>query len=87
MTFLKPTVLKIVLAFILFIAVDWLWRSTVGRFIMDVNNFGLPLPYFVTWGPCPPGDNCSEFNNLNLALDLFFWYLVSAVVALLFRRK
>jgi hypothetical protein len=87
MTFLKPTVLKIVLTFILFIAVDWLWRNTLGRFIMDVSYSGIPLHYFTAWGPCQAGENCSEFNGLNLVLDLIFWYIVSAFFISRFQKK
>jgi hypothetical protein len=47
----------------------------------------VPLTYFTVWGPCQVGQNCSEFNNVNFALDLAFWYLVCAFIIERFSRK
>ncbi len=84
---LKPSLLKLASTFVLFFAVDWLWRSTVGSLIMDTSYFGLPLRYFITWGPCQAGQNCSEFNGLYLGLDLVFWYIISAALVAKFWKK
>ena len=76
--FLQPTPWKIALTFLLFFITSLLWRIFVTARIMDVSPFGFPFQFFVTWGPCPPGGNCSEFNGLFLTLDLLLWYAASA---------
>ena len=84
--FLKPSLLKIVVTLILFVGLTWLW-SLKNMFIMDTSFYGLPLTYYTTWGPCQAGQVCSEFNGLNLGLDLTFWYLVGAFLVDRFARK
>ncbi len=86
-TLLKPTVLKIILMFVLLIASSWLWRMYVISTISDTFPLGFPLQFFLAWGPCQAGENCSEFNGLYLALDIIFWYIVGAVLALWFQKK
>ena len=86
-TILKPTLLKVIATLVLFAAFSWLWRNTVGLAIMDVSYYGVPWHYFVAWGPCQPGGNCSEFNGLYLTLDIIFWYIVSAILISRFRKK
>ena len=78
---LKPTLLKIVLAVILFFLSSYLWRIYVLSRISDTFPWGFPLQFYVGWGPCPPGQVCSESNFFFLLLDLVFWYLVSSFVA------
>jgi uncharacterized membrane protein (DUF106 family) len=75
---LKPTILKIILAFVLFIVFSWLWRMYILSTISDTFPLGFPLQFFLAWGPCQAGENCSEFNGLWLALDVLFWYVISA---------
>ncbi|MEN9524614.1 MAG: hypothetical protein RL536_683 [Candidatus Parcubacteria bacterium] len=75
---LKPTLLKILIAGILLIAFGWAWGFWVQMRISDTFPFGFPLQFFLAWGPCQPGENCSEFNGLYLGLDILFWYVVSA---------
>jgi hypothetical protein len=86
-TFLKPTLLKIVLTFVLLIAVSWLWQFILGLKIMDTSYFGVPMNFFITWGPCKPGDICSEFNRLYLVLDIIFWYIAVAISIFGFQKK
>ena len=74
---LKPTMLKMVLAFSLFVLFSLLWRAYVISTISDTFPWGFPLQFYITWGPCPPGASCSETDSLFLILDLVFWYLVS----------
>ena len=76
--FLKPTFWKFVFALFLFIVSSLFWRMLVTTWIMDIFPLGFPFRFFVAWGPCPPGQNCSEINGLFLVFDLLFWYLVSA---------
>ncbi|MBI5297321.1 MAG: hypothetical protein HY869_17725 [Chloroflexi bacterium] len=83
--FLKPSLLKIVVALVLFLGLTWLW-GLKNMFIMDASFHGVPLTYFTVWGPCQVGQNCSEFNNVNFALDIVFWYLVSAFGVELIQR-
>jgi hypothetical protein len=85
---LKPTVLKLVVAAALFIGLTWLWGFVSNMVIMDASFYGLPLTFFSAWGPCQAGKNCSEFNGLNLFLDIMFWYLISAfAVQMLIKRR
>jgi hypothetical protein len=46
--------------------------------ISDTFPVGFPLQFFLSWGPCRPGQNCSEFNGLWLVVDILFWYVISA---------
>jgi len=86
-TLFKPSLLKIAVAFVLFIVFSWLWQITFGLVIMDTSYYGVPLHYFVAWGPCQAGQNCSEFNVLYLALDIIFWYVISAILVSWFQKK
>ena len=79
-TFLKPSVLKIMLTFGLFIAASYLWWILITSRITDVFPLGFPLPFYAAWGPCPPGETCSEFNELWLVVDIIVWYIVSAFI-------
>jgi len=71
---------KIVLTVILFFGSSMLWRSFVISRISDTFPRGFPFQYYLGWGPCPPGEVCSEFNSLYLILDWVIWYLVSAFI-------
>jgi hypothetical protein len=86
-TLLKPTVLKIIFMFVLFIAASWLRRMYVISTISDTFPLGFPLQFFLAWGPCQAGQNCSEFNSLYLALDIIFWYIVVAILVSRFQKK
>ena len=86
-TLLKPTVAKIILAFVLFAGLSWLWRNTFGLVIMDVSYYGVPLHFFTAWGPCQAGENCSEFNGVYLILDIIFWYFFAAILVWRFQKK
>jgi hypothetical protein len=79
-TIFKPTVGKIILAWVLFLVTSYLWQMLITSRITDVFPMGFPLPFYVAWGPCPPGESCSEFNELWLALDIVIWYFVSAFI-------
>jgi hypothetical protein len=74
----KPTLLKGTVTLGLFIFFSWLWRVTLGARIMDASFYGTPFHFFSAWGPCPPGQTCSEFDGWGLVLDIFFWYVISA---------
>jgi hypothetical protein len=56
-----------------------LWRSYIISTISDTFPWGFPLQFYLAWGPCPPGEACSESNFFFLILDLLFWYLVSGL--------
>jgi hypothetical protein len=83
---LKPSLTKIVLAPALFALSSYLWRIYVISTISDTFPWGFPLQFYLAWGPCPPGDVCSESNPVFLILDLAFWYSVSALVLSRFGR-
>lgn len=73
-----PNLLTITLTFALLIISSWLWRMYVMATLSDTFPAGFPLQFFVAWGPCPPEENCAEFNGLWLVLDILFWYAISA---------
>ena len=72
--------LKIILTVILFYSSSTLWLLFVISRISDTFPHGFPFQYYLGWGPCPPGEVCSEFNVLYLILDWVIWYLVSAFI-------
>lgn len=76
----KPTFLKLLLGFVLFVSFSYLWRMYVIATISDTFPWGFPLQFYMGWGPCPPGQLCSETNYFFLLLDIVFWYLVSGVI-------
>jgi hypothetical protein len=86
-TFLKPTVLKIALVFVLFGVFSWLWRMYIISTISDSFPLGFPLQFFLAWGPCQAGQSCSEFNGLYLTLDIIFWYIAGATLVERFHKK
>ena len=77
---LKPTLWKIGLAAGLLYASSALWRAFVISRISDTFPQGFPFQFYMAWGPCPPGQVCSEFNGLFLLLDILIWYAVSAFI-------
>ena len=79
-TILTPTILKIILTFVLFIITSLLWRNYVISTISDTFPWGFPLQFYLAWGPCAAGETCYEFNGLWLLLDLVIWYVVSAFI-------
>lgn len=84
--FLRPSPLKIILAFTLFISTSYLWRIYIISTISDTFPWGFPLQFYLAWGPCPPGEICSEFNGLYLMLDIIIWYVVSAFIIRIFKK-
>ena len=80
LTILKPNLWKLILTVILFYGSSTLWRLFVISRISDTFPHGFPFQYYLVWGPCPPGEVCSEFNVLYLILDWVIWYLVSAFI-------
>lgn len=78
MKFLKPNLLKIVLAIALLVVTGYLWRMFVISRISDTFPWGFPFQYYLAWGPCPPGETCFEFNWLFLILDVLLWYGIAA---------
>jgi hypothetical protein len=79
-TFLKPTVGKTILTWVLFLASSYLWRAYIISIISDTFPWGFPLQFYLARGPCPPGESCSEFNGLWLVIDIAVWYVISAFV-------
>jgi hypothetical protein len=76
-TIFKPTLLKICLAFVLLILFSYLWRLYVISTVSDTFPWGFPLQFYLAWGPCPPGEICSETNVFFFMLDALFWYVAS----------
>ena len=83
----KPTFRNISLTFALLILTSLLWRNSVISTISDTFPWGFPLQFYLAWGPCPPGETCSEFNGLWLLLDILIWYVVSAFIIHTFKKK
>jgi hypothetical protein len=77
-TILKPSVQKIISTLALLYISSALWRAYIISTISDIFPVGFPLQFFLAWGPCQTGQNCSEFNWLYLVLDMLFWYVISA---------
>jgi len=84
---LKPTFLKILISGILLIASGWAWGLLVQMRISDTFPFGFPFQFFLAWGPCQPGENCSEFNGLYLVLAIVIWYVVATWSVSRFKRN
>lgn len=84
---LKPAFSKIFLALLLFILVSGLWRTGIRFIISDTFPYGVPFPVMLSWGPCPPGETCSEFYTFNLFLDLAIWYFISAWIVSRFQKR
>lgn len=86
-SFLKPSLLKITLFVVLFMLSGWLWSIYVISRISDTFPVGFPFQFFLSWGPCRPGENCSEFNGLFLVFDVVIWYVISAWIVSRFKRN
>jgi hypothetical protein len=71
----------------LFLIASLLWRSYVISTISDTFPWGFPVQFYLAWGPCPPGESCSEFNGLWLFLDILIWYVVSTFIIHTFKKK
>jgi hypothetical protein len=78
--FLRANPWKIVFTIFLFFGSSALSAAIVPRFISDTFPTGFPFWFYLAWGPCPPGQVCSEFNGLYLVLDLIIWYGISALI-------
>jgi hypothetical protein len=77
-TFLSPSLAKIILTCVLLVLFSYLWRWYIISTISDTFPWGFPLQFYLAWGPCPPGEICSESNIFYLIIDILFWYIVSA---------
>jgi hypothetical protein len=84
---LRPSLAKIVLTFTSFVLVSYLWRLYVISTISDTFPWGFPLQFYLGWGPCPPGEICSESNLFYLLIDILFWYIVSGFLIMIFGKK
>ena len=73
----------ILMAIALMLVSSLLWMMYMSTRVADILPLGFPFRFFLSWGPCPPGNNCTEFNLIYLILDFILWYAVSAF---LFRR-
>jgi hypothetical protein len=86
--FLRPNAWKILCALALFFVSSMLWRMYVVSHISDTFPSGFPFQYYLGWGPCQAGEDCSEFNGIYLVLDLLIWYGVGAfLVDRVLKRK
>lgn len=78
--FLRPSLWKILLTLTFLTLSSFLWRAyTISR-ISDTFPHGFPFQFYIGWGPCRPGEVCSEFNSTFLLFDLLIWYVVSALL-------
>lgn len=84
---LMPTILKIGLALTLFVIFSIVWSMVVPFVISDTFPLGFPFPIILAWGPCPPGENCSEFSTINLIVDAVIWYFIGAWLGSRFQKK
>ncbi len=87
LNFLKPNLWKIVLTLALLIISSILWRTFVVSRISDTFPMGFPFQFYMAWGPCQAGEDCSEFNSIYLVLDLLIWYVSSALLVDRLRRS
>ena len=74
---LRPSLITIILTFVLFALSSYLWRMYITSTISDTFPWGFPFQFYTAWGPCRPGESCSESNIFFLILDVLFWYIVS----------
>ena len=86
LNFLKPNFWKLLLTPVLLGVSSVLWRAYIVSRISDTFPLGAPFQFYIAWGPCPPGQICSEFNGLLLMFDLIFWYTLSAFLIDRFRK-
>ena len=86
LNFLKPNFWKLLLTLVLLGVSSFLWRAYIVSRISDTFPLGAPFQFYRAWGPCPPGQICSEFNGPFLMFDLIFWYLLSAFLIDRFRK-
>jgi len=86
-TLLKPTLLKIALTVAFFVLSSFLWRQYVISRISDTFPWGFPFQFYLTWGPCLPGEICYEFNGIWLVIDLAIWYVVSGFILNLVKKQ
>ena len=84
---LKPTLLKLILTFVLLLTASYLWRLYTITTISDTFPWGFPLQFYLAWGPCRPGEVCSESNVPYFIIDILFWYIVAAFSVLLLSKK
>jgi len=84
---LKPTLIKLILTVIFLVVSSILWRQYVISTISDTFPWGFPFQFYLGWGPCQPGETCSEFNALWLVLDIVIWYVVSGFIMIRFRNN
>ncbi|MBI5297320.1 MAG: hypothetical protein HY869_17720 [Chloroflexi bacterium] len=85
MRFLKPNLVKIVLAVALFLVSGYYWKF-IG--ISDIHPFGAPFFATVATYNCGPAiDPCTEVRWGGLAADLLIWYIVGALVVEWFTPK
>lgn len=84
---LKPGLAKIVLTFVLLVIFSYLWRLYITSTISDTFPWGFPFQFYLGWGPCPPGEICSESNIFYLIVDILFWYIVSGIFLLIIGRN
>jgi hypothetical protein len=82
-TFLKPSLAKIFLTFAFLVLSSYLWRLYIISTISDTFPWGFPLQFYLGWGPCPPGELCSESNIFYLIIDILFWYVVSGFLIMI----
>jgi len=77
---LKPALWKLLLTTALLFISSALWRAYVVLRISDTFPIGFPFQFYLSWGPCQPGQNCSESKWLFLIFDMIIWYAISAVL-------
>jgi len=85
MKFIKPISIYIFLTLILFIGSSYIWQMTVGNMLADTSFAGYPIHFYTAWGPCAPGQTCTEFSPLNLILDFIFWLIIGAILVELYK--
>ena len=74
----KHALSTLILTLTLFSVASYLWRTYIISTISDTFPWGFPFQFYTAWGPCPPGEICSESNIFYFILDVIFWYVVSA---------
>lgn len=80
LSFLKPTLPKIITAGVLLGVTYVLQASWWNANFADYWAYGFPFPFYETWGPCEIDAVCRAFRWPRLLLDVAIWYLLAAVV-------
>lgn len=83
----KSAIIKIVVGFLLFTAVDIIYAlKRQLEFVADYNTSGWPLQYFWATGLNDQGSAPHGYYPLALIFDIVFWYLILCLIIFLYKK-